>query len=101
MPHQYPWALRETAFGNKGFKRGDNLPAVKHVQEWLTLHGFGVLIDGAFGPASEAAVKAFQKSKGLDPTGIVDKTCYDKFTEPLLNVLKSIKKSGKNLGNWL
>ena len=41
-------------------KKGMRGPGVKAVQEWLTLHRFGLAIDGDFGSATETAVKAFQ-----------------------------------------
>lgn len=47
-------------------RRGSSGPAVAVVQQALR-----VTADGKFGPATEAAVKAFQKSKGLTPDGIV------------------------------
>lgn len=49
------------------------------VQSWLNLYamvnpaaGTATGIDGDFGPATEAAVKNFQKNKQLPQTGIVD-----------------------------
>ena len=33
-------------------------------------------VDGAFGPGTEGAVKAFQKSQGLAQTGVVDASCW-------------------------
>ena len=47
--------------------RVDRHPAVATVQRWL-----GLTADGAFGPATEAAAQAFQRSAGLTPVdGIV------------------------------
>ena len=45
--------------------RGSTDAGVKRVQEWLTLHGFATGIDGDFGPATAAAVEAFQRSQGI------------------------------------
>jgi len=42
--------------------RGSTDHGVKRVQEWLTLHGFATGIDGDFGPATAAAVEAFQRA---------------------------------------
>ena len=42
---------------------------VRRTQEWLAANGHHTAIDGAFGPATEAALKAFQKSKRLGVTG--------------------------------
>jgi len=44
---------------------------VKSVQEALANAGFGVSVDGVFGPISDAAVKLFQKQKGLTIDGVV------------------------------
>lgn len=48
-------------------KNGSKGAGVKTVQTLL-----GIKADGSFGPGTEAAVKSFQKSKGLKVTGIVD-----------------------------
>ncbi len=51
---------------------GSTGPKVKEVQELLKARGFPPgPIDGIFGPATEAAVIAFQKFKDLTPDGIV------------------------------
>lgn len=52
-----------------GSKGGD----VVTVQRALAVHGrsINLAVDGSFGPATEAAVKAFQREKGLTPDGIV------------------------------
>lgn len=47
-------------------KRGSNNEAVRTLQLRLAL-----VDDGVFGPKTEAAVVAFQKSKGLKPDGVV------------------------------
>ncbi len=53
-------------------KEGSSGPEVKKFQEKLKEKGFNPgLIDGDFGPATEAAVIAFQKSEDLLPDGIV------------------------------
>jgi hypothetical protein len=45
---------------------------VSHLQALLDSNQANLVIDGKFGPVTEAAVKAFQASKGLSATGIVD-----------------------------
>jgi murein L,D-transpeptidase YcbB/YkuD len=46
--------------------------AVRRIQRRLVKHGFGPLdVDGIFGPATEAAVRRFQKARGLVVDGIV------------------------------
>jgi len=52
-------------------KEGSSGPAVKALQRRLKDKGFDPgLIDGAFGPGTEAAVIAFQRSERLAPDGI-------------------------------
>lgn len=51
---------------------GDNGPAVKALQVQLNRYGSGLTVDGAFGPGTDAKVRAFQQGKGLSPVdGIV------------------------------
>jgi len=51
---------------------GSRGTAVTRLQRLLTDNGFPATIDGIFGPRTEAAVRAFQTSRGLAVTGIVD-----------------------------
>lgn len=54
------------------FKEGSSGPEVKQIQQALKDKGFDPgVIDGLFGPGTEAAVVALQKSEGLAPDGIV------------------------------
>ena len=50
---------------------GSTGEAVRLLQERLRLHGFLATVDGAFGPATEAAVRRFQKSVALGVDGVV------------------------------
>jgi nucleoid-associated protein YgaU len=53
-------------------KNGSKGEAVKGLQNALTVRSpHGVAIDGMFGPATENAVKEFQRGAGLDDDGIV------------------------------
>ena len=52
-------------------KNGSNGHPVKTLQYLLRARGQSVVVDGVFGPQTEAAVKAFQTSHGLAPDGIV------------------------------
>ncbi|MEL1135225.1 peptidoglycan-binding protein [Desulfitobacterium sp. THU1] len=53
-------------------RQGSTGPSVVHLQHLLTSHGFSPgAIDGIFGPKTEAAVIAFQQSRGLLVDGIV------------------------------
>jgi len=51
---------------------------VKRVQEWLVLRGVYVLIDGLYGPATAAALKAFCGTEELDLAA------WQKLTEPMV-----------------
>jgi peptidoglycan hydrolase-like protein with peptidoglycan-binding domain len=57
-----PWPLT---------KKGDSEHPVRTLQHLLRARGHKVAVDGKFGPATEAAVKAFQKAKNLTADGIV------------------------------
>jgi len=65
-------------------------PMVRTIQEWLTLHKFGLAIDGVFGPATGAAVSAYQQSVNLPVTGVVDAATYSSLISPLSNALKML-----------
>lgn len=49
---------------------GDRGDDVKAMQARLNTHGAALDLDGSFGPATEAAVRAFQTSAGLDVDGV-------------------------------
>jgi peptidoglycan hydrolase-like protein with peptidoglycan-binding domain len=52
-------------------KNGDKEHPIQTLQYLLSARGHSVTVDGVFGPETEAAVKAFQTSKGLSAIGIV------------------------------
>lgn len=59
-------------------KEGDTGPFVTNLQSRLKSLGFDPgPIDGIFGSKSEEAVKAYQQSRGLASTGIVDSTTWN------------------------
>lgn len=60
-----------TASGTPVLRRPASGSAVIRLQERLNAHGAGLNVDGAFGDATETAVRAFQTSKGLTVDGIV------------------------------
>ena len=61
-----------TAYSSKILKKGMKGAEVKKLQQNLTNKGYSTKgIDGIFGPATEAAVKKYQKAKNLQVDGIV------------------------------
>jgi murein L,D-transpeptidase YcbB/YkuD len=50
---------------------GDQGPGVKQIQTALVKHGLKATVDGKFGPQTQQAVIAFQKSVGIKQDGIV------------------------------
>ena len=52
-------------------RSGNNGPAVQAVQSQLNAHGERLDVDGIFGPATERAVKQFQRLHGLEESGTV------------------------------
>ena len=65
-----PWPLVERA--------PNELFPVPSLQDLLNARGHHVTVDGIYGPSTEAAVKAFQQSKGLAADGIVGPLTWPK-----------------------
>ena len=60
-------------------KNGSNGHPIKTLQYLLRARGHSVAVDSVFGPNTEAAVKAFQASKGLTTDGVVGPTSWAAF----------------------
>jgi peptidoglycan hydrolase-like protein with peptidoglycan-binding domain len=84
----FPGTLREKASGE----------SVRLVQGWLSLHGFNVVVDGGFGPATTQALRAFQAKRGLPTTGTVNEATYAALVAPMVAALAPIPKK-KTLGD--
>lgn len=56
-------------------------PDVERLQSLLIHHGARIGIDGDFGPATELAVRSFQSSHGIAPTGIADPATWTALRE--------------------
>ncbi|MDI9310936.1 MAG: peptidoglycan-binding protein [Limnohabitans sp.] len=89
---------KELSLNGTQQKKGANnrKKEVEKIQSWLNLYamqnpnaGTATGIDGDFGPATEKAVKNFQKSKNLSETGIVDQALFDVLTQPMRNAFEN------------
>lgn len=66
-------------------KRGSKGPHVRLLQEWLDLFGCGTMIDGEFGPATEAALRRFgQTTVGLDDVAQTDVNVWTRLLMPMI-----------------
>lgn len=85
-PGDYPGVLR----------RGSRGTAVRELQYYLILAAAydstlpSLTIDGVFGPATKAAVKAYQRSEGLTADGVVGRVTWD----ALVNNTARLRPSG-------
>lgn len=52
-------------------RRGDSNQAVRGGQRQLNRYAYGLVVDGIFGPATEAAVRDFQLQNGLPVDGVI------------------------------
>ena len=67
----------------RGRRDSGGVRDVRRVQEWLTLAGSRTDVDGDFGPATEAAVRDFQRRYSLPVTGTVGERTWSALTAPL------------------
>lgn len=88
---------RELAFPGE-VRRGAKGRHARLVQEWLTLHGRAVAVDGAFGPATEAALAAFQKAQGLAQSGVMDEPTFLSLTMPMRRATAALPRPPRTLG---
>ncbi|MFM1847538.1 MAG: hypothetical protein RL417_1012 [Pseudomonadota bacterium] len=61
--------------------RGDKGEIVEFLQAELREEGIQVKVDGSFGPATERAVKNFQREEGLTPDGVVGKKTWERLID--------------------
>lgn len=80
-------------------RRGERGQDVRRIQEWLSLQGFAVAIDGDFGAATEAALKRFQAKAGLTVTGVGDAVTFDWLVAPLKAAVAPLPTQGRSLGS--
>ena len=85
--------------------QGDSGPEVKEMQSRLIILGYNVgpnKADGKFGPATEKALKAFQRDSGLEITGIYDSATDSRLeTKTMGAPVRQTKNSDISLRNLL
>ena len=59
-------------------RRGSRGRTVERLQSTLNVLGYGLVVDGIFGPRTEAAVRRFQTEHGLRPDGFVGRRTWDR-----------------------
>lgn len=64
-------AARRSSSSNPTLRVGSRGPAVTRLQNALRAKGYRISADGAFGPRTLAAVRAFQRSRRLAADGVV------------------------------
>ncbi len=81
---------------SRELSRGDSGGDVRAFQYYLAYIGEFVdsiprlSVDGDFGPATEAALRAFQSTYGLPATGVLDRESWDKIYNVYLGMTESI-----------
>lgn len=70
-------AVCSVASASNFYEEGDQGQEIALIQQRLASMGYDVgEADGDFGPATEKAVRSFQKDKGLTPDGVVGPSTY-------------------------
>lgn len=102
-----PEANSQTDMFNKPFYAGEQKPVKKEktisagadgpevaaIQQRLQIHGFSIgTIDGAYGSRTTAAVSEFQRAKGLDSDGIVDKETWTALAADPVSAPKTVEE---------
>jgi len=93
-----PWIRRELDF-TKTLRRGDRNQSVTRVQEWLCLHGLRVVVDGDFGSATQAAVRALQRKAGLRQDGVAGRRTWEALVAPLTRALTPLSAGRRSFAD--
>ena len=72
--------------------RGAKGAHVKRIQEWLTLRGYGVALDGDFGPATERALAMFcAAGAAASWNGVADEIVVNALERPMLDAVADVR----------
>jgi len=93
--------IRDEVELDRPLKIGNRGRAVRRLQEWLCLRGFGVVIDEDFGPVTAQAVSRFQSSARLPPRGQVDDATFAQLVQPMTGVLRRPPRRRVTLGDMI
>ena len=66
-------AAAQAAFGDRALRRGSEGHDVRVLQSWLTHLGVETSIDGTFGPGTERALRAFERSQSWTVDGVLSR----------------------------
>jgi len=83
------------------FRIGRKGRKVRFIQGLLYLHGYHIAIDGVFGPATDLALREFQRKEGLTVDGVVFQITFKNLIRPMLNAMADIPQKGKTLGEMV
>ncbi|MFK8029816.1 MAG: peptidoglycan-binding protein [Gammaproteobacteria bacterium] len=75
-------------------KIGSRGQAVRRCQEWLSLRGLGLMVDGHFGQATKFAVEVFQRKHALPINGRINRATFDSLISPLIYTMMQSGTSG-------
>lgn len=93
-----PWLRQEITLTDR-VEAGMRGEPVRKVQEWLTLRGYPLAIDGIFGVATAETVARFQEDSFLPSTGRVDLDTFARLSEPMLDTLRQRLLASRPLGD--
>lgn len=81
------WIRNEIELNCQLLVGASGLP-VRRVQEWLTLRGYGLAIDGIYGQVTAEIITRFQEDSFLSATGRVDEETFAYLVQPMLEIVR-------------
>lgn len=95
--HELAGWIRDEVELQRPLSRGNKGMAVRRLQEWLNIRGFGVVVDGDFGPVTAHALGLFQASQRLPATEQLDQATFDALVEPMTEALQRPRRGRASL----